>query len=109
MEVDGGEDMPNPNGLSQISGSQEWSIFKVPPGQVIPFNQDSEMRDDTNDGESGDGLGPDAAKPGSESVGGPDAVHDGLSDDSNATGGPRTSARERKETPRFDPNNRATY
>ena len=98
-DMNGGEDMPNPNGLSQNSGSQEWSIFHVPPGQATLFNQDSEMRDDTNRGESGDGLGLDASKPGSESVGGPDTVHGGL----------RKSDRESKEPTRFDPNNRKTY
>jgi hypothetical protein len=99
MDVDSRDDMPNPNGLSQNSGSQEWDIFHVPPGQVIPINQDLEMRDDTNRGEPGDGLGQDASKPGGVSIGVPDAVHGGL----------RKSDRESKEPTRFDPNNHKTY
>ena len=109
MDVDGGEDMPNQYGLSQMDGSQELSIFNAPPGQVIPFSQDSEMREVTTDGSTRGGLGQDVSKPGGEPVGGPDAVHGGLEKNNSATGGPRTSTRERKEPLRLDPNNPATF
>ena len=109
MDVDGGEELSNQYGLSQMDGSQELSIFNAPPGQVIPFSQDSEMREVTTDGSTRGGLGQDVSKPGGEPVGGPDAVHGGLEKNNSATGGPRTSTRERKEPLRLDPNNPATF
>ena len=97
-------------GLSQREGLQEGDdIFTVPPGQSTQVTPEVEMKDVTNGGAPVSGLGQDGSKPGGESIGGPDAVHGGSRNNNNATGGLRTSGRERKEPTRLDPNNSATY
>lgn len=67
------------------------------------------MKEATNDEAPVGDLGQDQSKPGSVPTGGLDAEKGGLKNNNKTTGGPRTSARESKKPPRFDPNNPATY
>ena len=115
--TDNDTDMENREGelsdqydLSSREGSQEGDdIFVVPPGQSTQVIPEVEMKDATDGGAPDSSLGQGGSKPGGKPIGGPDAAHGGSRNNTNATGGPRTSGRDRKEPVRFNPDKPTTY